>query len=217
MKMFSKILLNIISLLLIIPFGYSFLNEITMFNIDVLKSSMFLLGSVVSFIFCYLFFNKLRYILTFEHELTHNIWALLFFKKPEGFHVNSDGSGLFEYSGSTGIMSKVFILLSPYFFPTITFFLILLSLLIKEGFVSIYFLVIGVSFGYHLFSTIKETHLEQTDITENGYFTSFNIMLLMNIIMNGVVIAFINNGFDGVGVFFISASMNMYELIFSIL
>ena len=213
----KKILLNIISLLLIIPFGYSFFNEITMFNLDVSKNYMFLIGLVAFLILGFLLSNKLQYFSTFEHELTHNIWALLFFKKPRGFHVNADGSGLFEWSGVTGLLSKVFILLSPYFFPTITMFLILLSLIIKDGFISIFFLVIGISFGYHIVSTIKEMHLEQTDITENGYFTSFNTIVLMNLIMNGVVIAFINNGYNGIAEFFTSAYMYGYNLVISIL
>tara|TARA_B110000967_G_C18702556_1_gene468604 strand:- start:135 stop:779 length:645 start_codon:yes stop_codon:yes gene_type:complete len=213
----KKLLLNITFLLLIIPFGYSFFNEITMFNIDVSRNYMFLLGTIAFFILYSLLSNKLQYFSTFEHELTHNIWALLFFKKPRGFHVNTDGSGLFEWSGSSGLLSKVFILLSPYFFPTITMFLILLSLIIKDGFISIFFLVIGISFGYHIVSTIKEMHLEQTDITENGYFTSFNTIVLMSLIMNGVVIAFINNGYNGIAEFFISAYMYGYNLVISIL
>ena len=213
----KKLLLNITFLLLIIPFGYSFFNEITMFNIDVSRNYMFLLGTIAFFILYSLLSNKLQYFSTFEHELTHNIWALLFFKKPRGFHVNTDGSGLFEWSGSSGLLSKLFILLSPYFFPTITMFLILLSLIIKDGFISIFFLVIGISFGYHIVSTVKEMHLEQTDITENGYFTSFNTIVLMSLIMNGVVIAFINNGYNGIAEFFISAYMYGYNLVISIL
>ena len=213
----KKLFLNIISLLLIIPFGYSFFNEIAMFNIDVSRNYMFLLGSIFFFILHFLLSNKLQYFSTFEHELTHNIWALLFFKKPRGFHVNTDGSGLFEWSGSTGLLSKVFILLSPYFFPTITMFLIILSLIIKDEFISIYILVIGMSFGYHIVSSIKEMHLGQTDITENGNFTSFNIIILMNLIMNGLVIAFINNGSKGIGEFFTNSYLYGYNLVISIL
>ena len=96
-------------------------------------------------------------------------------------------------------------------------FLILLSPIIKDGFLSIYFLIIGISIGYHIFSTIKELHLEQTDITENGYFTSFNIIILMNLIMNGLVLAFLNNEFNGIGEFFTSTYINGYNLFISIL
>ena len=108
----KKLLFNITSLLLIIPFGYSFLNEITIFNIDVSKNYMFLLGTIAVLILYFIFSNKLQYFSTFKHELTHNIWALLFFKKTRGFHVNTDGSGLFEWSGSCGLLSKIFILLN---------------------------------------------------------------------------------------------------------
>ena len=213
----KKLFLNIISLLLIIPFGYSFFNEIGMFNIDISRNYMFLLGTILFIILQFIFSNKLQYFSTFEHELTHNIWALFFFKKPRGFHVNTDGYGLFEWSGSTGLISKVFILLSPYFFPTITMFLIILSLIIKDEFISIYFLVIGLSFGYHIVSSIKEIHLGQTDITENGYFTSFNIIILMNLIMNGLVISFINNGLKGIVDFFSHTFLCIYNLALSIL
>jgi hypothetical protein len=74
-----------------------------------------------------------------------------------------------------------------------------------------------MSFGYHIVTAIKEIHLGQTDITENGYFTSFNIIVLMNIIMNGVVIAFVNNGSYGIGEFFTSTYIYGYNLVVSIL
>ena len=213
----KKLFLNIISLLLIIPFGYSFFNEIGMFNIDISRNYMFLFGTIFFIILHLVISSKLQYFSTFEHEFTHSIWALFFFKKPRGFHVNTDGSGLFEWSGSAGLLSKVFILLSPYFFPTITMFLIILSLIIKDEFMSTYFLVIGLSFGYHIVSSIKEMHLGQTDITENGYFTSFNIITLMSLIMNGIVISFINNGLKGIGEFFTFTYLHGYNLVISIL
>jgi len=96
-------------------------------------------------------------------------------------------------------------------------FLIILSLIIKDEFISIYFSIIGMSFGYHIVSSIKEMHLGQTDITENGYFTSFNIIILMSLIMNGLVIAFINNGSKGIGEFFTNSYLYGYNLVISIL
>jgi hypothetical protein len=51
----KKLLFNITSLLLIIPFGYSFLNEITMFNIDVSRNYMFLLGIIAVLILYFIF------------------------------------------------------------------------------------------------------------------------------------------------------------------
>ena len=71
-------------------------------------------GVVFSLLIVSVYRKKLEFFSTFEHELTHNIWAMLFFRKPMGFHVNKDGSGLFEFIPG-GKFSDIFISLAPYF------------------------------------------------------------------------------------------------------
>lgn len=203
MKSITKLLINIASLAVMMPFGYSLLGEVRSFDMGQSENTLFLAGTVVSGILCLLFARRLRFFMVFEHELTHNIWALLFLKKPRGFHVNPDGSGQFQFSGRTSTISELFISLGPYFFPTITVLLILASPIVKEGLMEIYFLAIGITYGYHLSSTVKETHLRQTDISENGYFTSFNLIISLNLLTNGLVLAFINGGWGCVGVYFL--------------
>jgi len=197
-----KLLVNLVSLALIIPFAHTFWAEVIGFDTGVNRNWMFLIGTGVSAIVCYVLARRLEFFATFEHELTHNVWALLFFKKPMGFHVNEDGSGLFQFQGRTSTISELFISLAPYFFPTVTVLLIMVSPIIREDFMGIYYLFIGITYGYHISSTIKETHLQQTDITGNGYFTSLNLIISLNLLANGLVLAFISGGWSGMGDFF---------------
>ena len=82
MRFIIKLLINIVSLALIVPFALAFWEEVTGFELGLKRNMMFLGGTVVSGIICYLFSRRLEFFSTFEHELTHNVWAMLFFKKP---------------------------------------------------------------------------------------------------------------------------------------
>mgnify|MGYP006135399681 FL=1 len=117
-------MIRFIVFVIVFPLGIS--SSISLYNILIDISSnlnthfFFLAESLFSLVFLLLFKRILNFFTTFEHELTHNIWAMLFFRKPMGFHVNNDGSGLFEYEPG-GRFSNKFILLSPYYFPTACF------------------------------------------------------------------------------------------------
>jgi hypothetical protein len=176
----------------------------------------FIAGSIFSVVVMLLFKKKLNFFTTFEHELTHNIWAVLFFRKPMGFHVRKDGSGLFEYeSGSR--LSNVFISLSPYFFPTACFLWLPFYVLCKEQFYWFYFLFMGVFFGYHIVSTLQETKLYQTDITSNGIIYSFLLLFPLNVIFNGIILAHLHHGFKGIFNFLFMGHLNNLDLILTIL
>jgi hypothetical protein len=135
-----------IVLLLALPLGIScafnlihvfgdFVNGLDLFHY------FFLGGAVFSLFVVAKFKQQLEFFSTFEHELTHNIWAMLFFIKPMGFHVNTDGSGLFEYRNGGNKFSEIFISLSPYFFPTACYLWLPFHVMCKEEYYWFYFMM----------------------------------------------------------------------------
>jgi len=146
------------------------------------------------------FRRQLEFFSTFEHELTHNLWSMLFFRKPKGFHVNTDGSGLFEYNSGSKI-SNIFITLAPYFFPTACFLWLPFHVMCKEEFYWFYFMMMGIFFGYQVMSTIQETGSYQTDITSNGILYSYATFIPLYVVFHGIILAHLNNGFSGVADF----------------
>lgn len=162
----------------------------------------FFLGGVLFSLFVVAKYRqKLEFFSTFEHELTHNIWAMIFFIKPMGFHVNTDGSGLFEYRGGGSKFSEIFISLSPYFFPTACYLWLPFHVMCKEEYYWFYFMMMGVFFGYQVMSTIHETGSYQTDIKLNGVLYSYFTFIPLYIIFHGIIIAHLNNGFEGIADF----------------
>lgn len=160
----------------------------------------FIGGTLFSLYVVAKFHKQLDFFSTFEHELTHNIWAMLFFRKPMGFHVSTDGSGLFEYS-SGGKFSNIFISLAPYFFPTACFLWLPFHVMCKEEFYWFYFMMMGIFFGYQVMSTIQETGSYQTDITSNGILYSYATFIPLYVVFHGVILSHLNNGFNGVADF----------------
>lgn len=149
---------------------------------------------------------------TFKHELTHNAFAILTFKKPMGFNVSADGSGHFQYIGK----SNVLIALSPYFFPIITSLLLLFSFFgVKE--VYYYHIALGLATGFDASVSLKDIHPYQTDFKPYGYITSLIIIILGFLLIYGTVIAFVQGGKNNVFEYWIGGIENLYHYIKAII
>ena len=125
----------------------------------------FLGGCLFSLVVVAKYKQKLEFFSTFEHELTHNIWAMLFFRKPMGFHVNTDGSGLFQWEGGSKF-SKIFILLSPYFFPTACYLWLPFHVMCKEEYYWFYFMMMGIFFGMTFYTITQETRQSEAALSQ---------------------------------------------------
>ncbi len=86
---------------------------------------------------------------TFEHELTHTLFALITLHKVTDFHTSYEKGGHVQYIGGPG---NWLITIAPYFFPT---FVILL---------------LGFVVSFHLVSTLLETNAKQPDLSKVGLF-----------------------------------------------
>ena len=207
-------MIRFIIFILVFPLGISCSFNLFDVILNICKSVnthfFFLIGTSFSIVVLLFFKTRFNFFSTFEHELTHNIWAIVFFRKPMGFHVNNDGTGLFEYEAGSRF-SNVFILLSPYYFPTVCFMWLPFHIVWKEEYYWFYFLMMGIFFGYHVMSTIQETGSHQSDISSNGVFYSFLIFIPLYVVFNGIILAHLDNGFTGVYEFIYSGHLNNLE------
>jgi hypothetical protein len=133
-----------------------------------------------------LFKRHLQVICTFEHEVTHLIFGLLFFKRPKGFKVTMREGGHVKLSGSNFL-----IYLAPYFFPTVSYFLLLFLYFVPVDYLPVFYGILGASLAFHLVSTWSELHLKQTDLQKSGILFSLAFLPVANLIFYGALVVLI--------------------------
>lgn len=150
------------------------------------QSLTFAVGFAAFLIFWRIFKRKLQVICTFEHEITHLLFGLLFLKIPKGFKVTMHEGGHIKLSGSNFL-----IYLAPYFFPTVSYIILLFLFFIPPAYYSIFYGILGASLAFHLVSTWSELHLKQTDLQKSGMIFSFIFLPVANLIFYGALIVLI--------------------------
>lgn len=204
-----KVLLAVILLVpFIIAYALGFYELIGRFSFLRTSQFYFWTAALGSLLLSLLFIPVGFFAATFKHEVTHNVFAVLTFKKPMGFNVSPDGSGHFQYIGK----SNVLIALSPYFFPIITALLLVFSFFgVKE--VHYYHIALGLATGFDASVSFKDIHPYQTDFKPYGYITSIIIILLGFLISYGAVMAYILGGFDAVWSYWKGGVLDLYYYI----
>ncbi len=170
-----------------------------------------LAGIVLGVIFYKVVFRRLWGFSTFEHELSHALIALLFFRRIKKFVVTRFNGGYIEYTdGFGGKTGNHFIALGPYFLPTFT----LLSVLIRPFLANAWFpwfdVWIGITFSYQTLNNIDELRrnwtrerfllaggggLTNTDIGHEGYIFSFIIILALKLLFLGFLMYMLSGGY----------------------
>ena len=187
----------IIMLILFIPSFYADLIAIQkLTNADVLLEFFLPFGATA--VLC-LFMPMLAgsFFAIMEHELTHMLFAVLTFHKPRGLDVNQDIGGSFSFEGKGNWL----IALSPYFFPTFWFFIVLLMPVYKGimgDLPEFYISLLGVFLGYNFIVTCLSIHPKQTDFKVAGY--PFTVCFLPGItcLKYGFVFCYSIKGWSGV-------------------
>lgn len=204
-----RVLLSILVLPLIFFYGKSFFLLFGMISLADPFQLWFFIAFAGAAVLSFLFISSGSFLATFEHELTHNLFAILTFNKPTGFHVNRDGSGLFQYRGRGNIL----ITLGPYFFQTFSFMILPLYLVIMPKYHVYFFVLLGILTGYHSSSTIKEFGFRQPDIRKNGILFSTILVLFLNIISFGILLAFVIGNWQGIGEFLVGGMRDLFEIV----
>jgi len=139
-------------------------------------------------VFAYLCLPRGNWFYVLGHETTHAFAVLLSGGRVSGFKVSSSGGHVISDRNS------VWIALSPYFipfYPMVSGLTWALALFIKPG-LAVYdwaFLLIwGACWGFHLCHTLSLIKTEQPDFESQGYFFSFVVLALMNLLVAEVLI-----------------------------
>ncbi|MCX7959803.1 MAG: M50 family metallopeptidase [Deltaproteobacteria bacterium] len=200
-----KIIIKLITMLILIPLiaGYSaaFADTFLLIINSYRKHWHFISGSAAGIIL-FPFFNRRKFIRTFEHEMTHLLFAKLFFGKIKQLNVTSDGEGYVEYSA----FPNPFIVLSPYFFPLFSSCIALLIPILNPAFSLYFYILSGFFLANHLLSSISEIFSSQPDIRQEGiifsavfiiFFTIFTYgIIISEVISYGHILTFIKSGFS---------------------
>lgn len=207
---------NIISILLIpfiISYFYSSVNFFAHLPYYWAKVNFFIFGGLFFILIYMLFFRKRvsRFWLIFGHEFTHLIFALLMFRRPGAFVVESNIGGYIGYHRSGNFL----IAPAPYFFPTFTVFLLLLKPAVNNWYYNYYQFIMGLSFGFHAVMTARYARPWQPDFQETGAFFGFTFVLLMNIICTTVIFVVLMENWGMAWIYLKDGCYALYSFFFS--
>jgi hypothetical protein len=172
---------------------------------------------VAGAILYFLVIRKVSVVSTFEHELTHALVALLFFRRIHKFIVTRNRGGQVQYSGNFGgQFGDLMIGLAPYFLPTFTLISALVRPFLPANWFPWFDGFIGFTFAYHFLSNIEETRLSWTkrsftgagdrqktksDIGKTGYILAFLVILGFGLFLYGMIFHLISSGYPGLWAF----------------
>lgn len=129
------------------------------------------------------------WVLTFEHEITHGLFALLTFHKITSIKVTTGNGGHISYSGIGG--GNWLITIAPYFFPTLSVLVLVIMYFSSMPLHSTLLGIFGFSMAYHMHSTLIETHSGQTDLKEVGFTFAWLFLPAANILVNIMLLSLI--------------------------
>lgn len=136
--------------------------------------------------------RRMQFFETIEHEHTHLLFALLFFKRPKSIRADESTGGAVEVYGHNFMIA-----LAPYFFPTVSAALVLIGWFVHPRYQNHLVILLGASFAYHLISTWTETGPHQPDLRREGLLFSAVAIALLSVILYGAVLAYAVTGKRG--------------------
>lgn len=153
-------------------------------------------GFVAGIVMWYAVWSRIAGLTTLEHELTHAIVALVFFRRVVDFKVTRyDGGHVQHEGGFGGLFGNDMIGLAPYFLPTFALMLALLLPLAPVGWTLWGIGSVGFVLAYHAMSTMGETRPDQTDIRSRGIVYSAVIVASLTIGLHGLLWHLLRGGY----------------------
>ena len=119
------------------------------------------------------------YFYVLGHELTHALLCLISFHKIKGMKVSAQGGHVITTH------SNLLICLSPYILPFWTFVWFFISFFLpeREHSENLLFLLLGFTFSFHWFWTLKMSFPEQSDLQEYGFLFSIFFITQINLFL----------------------------------
>lgn len=201
-----RIVIMVLALPLSCSFGYTAFRDFIAFGgADSRSLQLFLLGFGIFIPVWFIWVRHSDFLNTFEHEVTHMLVGLLMLKRPRKLHVTHGAGGHVLIQGSNNFI----ITLAPYFLPTFSYLLLFIYPLLADIYRPHFYVTLGLTTSYHVFSTWQETSLVQTDIHANGVVFSLMFIIAANIIAYGFLLAFILGGWHAGGSFLLEGFTNL--------
>jgi len=160
------------------------------------KLQWLLLGFGAYYLFWRVFLKRLRneWFSTFEHEVTHCIFAIAMGNRVTGMRVTAVEGGHMQYIGTPSWLIDV----APYFFPTMTLVALLILPWVPAITPAEALFIVGVTVAYHVTSTWVETHAGQSDLQKAGFIFSALFLPGANIACFNIVLNVALYGWDGI-------------------
>lgn len=134
---------------------------------------------------------------TFEHELTHTLFAWVTFHRVTGLRASWREGGEIRFRGRGNWL----ITIAPYFFPTVSLLLLLVLALVPGRAAILEGVLLGVTVSYHATSTWRETHRGQPDLARVTFPFAIAFLPTANLFFYGVLLAFAHSGTEAMGRF----------------
>lgn len=132
---------------------------------------------------------------TFEHEVTHALFAWLTLHRVTGLTVTWREGGMCRIVGSGG--GNWLISIGPYWFPTLVWPPLLLTGFVGAATAPTLNILTGVAIAHHVFSTWRETHSEQPDLHKTTFTFAWMFLPTANIIIYTFILIFATSGSSG--------------------
>lgn len=131
-----------------------------------------------------------RWLIAFEHELTHAIFAWCTGHRITAMRASADSGGEVRFVGRGNWL----ITLAPYFFPTAALVLLVLAYLMPISILPWQGLFLGVALGFHIVSTYRETHRDASDLKIVGSKFCWMFLPTANLAVIGLILAWAHGG-----------------------
>lgn len=142
-----------------------------------------------------------RFLITLEHESTHALFAMLSLHRIVGFRASLGRGGEVRFTGRGNWLISV----APYFFPTLALLLFLIAYLLPFPGLPWQSFLLGVALGYHVVSTVRETHRDQTDLKDLGMLFCYLFLPAANLAVVGLLVSYAHAGSEGTSLWIHSA------------
>ena len=174
-----------------LPFSVTHLIHSPLARLSFGQYQWFCMGAVSYFLLWLVIFRRRfmgAYLSTFEHELTHAIFAWLTLHQVTGLTVTWRHGGVCTFKGSGG--GNWLIYIGPYWFPTIVIPALCALLLLETSHPEEMQTLVGICVAYQHTSTWRETHLSQPDLKETGLFFAISFLPTANLMTYGSIALF---------------------------
>ncbi|RMF60059.1 MAG: hypothetical protein D6748_04920 [Calditrichaeota bacterium] len=197
MKLLGKIVFAIICLIGITGYGRELYQLIYSFFSTPRLTLSFLSGLIIYLLMSvFIFKQRGEFWNILEHELTHALFALLFFKRVDSLSTKRDYGGEVVVHGSNFIIT-----LSPYFFPLFTVLILFIKPFMFTNIQWVLNFLLGFTLMFHLLHLFREFHISQPDIRRSGFIFSMIVVLFFNIVFIGLCLVSLKGGWREMGMF----------------